>query len=62
MNKNDKSLARCIKEQKKKKRERAPLNKIRNEKLEVANETTEKQRMTRDYYNKLGTWKNWTNF
>ena len=45
INKIDKPLARCIK----KKRKRAKINKIQNEK-EVTTNTTEIQRITRDYY------------
>ena len=46
INKIDKPLARLIK----KKRERAQINKIRNEKGEVTTDTTEIQRIIRDYY------------
>ena len=42
----DKPLARLIK----KKRERTQINKIRNEKQEVTMDTTEIQRLLRDYY------------
>ena len=49
MNKIDKPLARLIK----KKRESAQINKIRNEKGEVTMDTTEIQRIIRDYYEKL---------
>ena len=42
-------LARLIK----KKRERAQINKIRNEKGEVTMDTTEIQRIIRDYYKQL---------
>lgn len=48
-NKMDKPLARPIK----KKRERTQINKIRNEKGEVATDITEIQRITRDYYMQL---------
>ena len=41
-----KPLARLIK----KKRERTQINKIRNEKQEVTMDTTEIQRLLRDYY------------
>ena len=41
-----KSLARLIK----KKRERTQINKIRNEKREITTDTTEIQRIIRDYY------------
>ena len=61
-NKIDKHLARIIK----KKRARTQINKIRNEKGEVTNDTTEIQRIIKDYYkqlyaNKMTTWKKWTN-
>ena len=36
-----------------KKRERAQINKIRNEKGEVTSDTTEIQRIIRDYYKQL---------
>ena len=49
INKIDKPLARFIK----KKRERAKINKIRNEKGEVTMDTTEIQRIIRDYYKQL---------
>ena len=49
INKIDKPLARLIL----KKRERAEINKIRNEKGEVTMDTTEIQRTIRDYYNQL---------
>ena len=49
INKIDKPLARHIK----KKRERAPINKIRNEKGEVTTDTTEIQSILRDYYKQL---------
>ena len=48
INKIDKPLARLIK----KKRERVQMNKIRNEKGDVTMDTTEIQRIIRDYYNK----------
>ena len=58
INKIDKPLARLIK----KKRERTQINTIRNEKGEITTDTTELQRMIRDYYkqlyaNKMDTWK-----
>ena len=61
INKIDKPLARLIE----KKRERAQINKIRNEK-EVTMDTTEIQKIIRDYLkqlyaNKMATWKKWTN-
>ena len=46
INKIDKPLARLIK----KKRERTQINKIRNENGEVTMDTTEIQRILRDYY------------
>ena len=49
-NKIDKPLAR-VKE--KKKRERAQISSIRNEKGEVTTDTTEIQRIIRDYYKQL---------
>ena len=42
-------LARLIK----KKRKRAQINKIRNENGEVTTDTTEMQRIIRDYYEQL---------
>ena len=45
----DKTLARLIK----KKRERIQINKRRKEKGEVTMDTTEIQRVIRDYYKKL---------
>ena len=49
INKIDKPLARLIK----KKRERAHIYKLRKEKGEVTTETTEIQRIMRDYYKQL---------
>ena len=49
INKTDKPLAKLIK----KKRERAQINKIRNEKGEVTTDTTEIQSILRDYYKQL---------
>ena len=49
INKIDKPLARLIKQ----KRERTQINKIRNEKGEVTTDTTEIQRIIRDYYMQL---------
>ena len=46
INKMDKPLARFIK----KKREKNQINKIRNEKGEVATDNAEIQRIIRDYY------------
>ena len=46
INKTNKTLATLIKE----KRERTQINKIRNEKGEVTIDTTEIQRIIRDYY------------
>ena len=53
INKIDKPLARLIKEKKKKKTETNHINKIRNEKGEVAKDNTEIQRIKREYYEKL---------
>ena len=47
----DKPLARLIKE----KRERIQINTIRNERREVTTDTTETQRIIRDYYKKFDT-------
>ena len=49
INKIDKPLVRLIK----KKRERTEINKIRNEKGEFTIDTTEIQRIIRDYYKQL---------
>ena len=49
INKIDKPLARLIKEE----REKTQINRIRNEKGEVTTETTEIQRIMRDYYKQL---------
>ena len=49
MNKIDKPLARLSK----KKRERTQINKIRNEKGESKTDTSEAQRIIRDYYKQL---------
>ena len=49
VNKTDKPLARLIKKQ----RENNQINKIRNENGEKTTDNTEKQRITRDYYQKL---------
>ena len=49
INKIDKPLARLIK----KKRERTQINKVRNEKEEVTTDTTEIQRIIREYYKQL---------
>ena len=49
VNKIDKPLVRLVR----KKRERTQINKIRNEKGEVTTDTTEIQRILRDYYKQL---------
>ena len=49
INKIDKPLARLIK----KKREKNPINRIRNEKGEVTTDNAEVQRIKRDYYEQL---------
>ena len=49
INKIDKPLARIIKV----KREKTQINRIRNEKGEVTTDTTEIQRIMRDYYKQL---------
>ena len=49
INKIDKPLARLIKKNK----ERIQINKIRNEKREIANDTAEVQRIKREYYKQL---------
>ena len=49
INKVDKSLARLIK----KKRKKNQLNKIRNEKGEIATDNAEMQRIIRDFYEQL---------
>ena len=49
INKIDKPLARLIK----KKKERTQISRIRNEKGEVTTDTTEIQRIIRDYYKQL---------
>ena len=49
INKTDKHLDRFIK----KKRDRTQINKIRNEKVEVTMDTTDIQRIIRDYYKQL---------
>ena len=51
INKMDKSLTRLIKI----KRERTQINKIRNERGEITSDTTEIQRIVRNYYEKLYT-------
>ena len=61
INKIDKPLARLIK----KKREKNPINRIRNEKGEVTTDNVEIQRIIGDYYEQLYgikwlTWKKWT--
>ena len=54
INKIDKALARLIK----KKREKAQINRIRNEKGEVTTDTAEIKRILRDYYKQLYAKKN----
>ena len=49
LKKPDKPLARFIK----KKRERMEINKIRNEKGEITTDTSEIQKIMRDYYKQL---------
>ena len=49
INKIDKPLARLIK----KKREKTQIKRIRNEKAEVTTDTSEIQRIIRDYYKQL---------
>ena len=49
INKIDKALARLIK----KKREKNPINKLRNEKGEVTKDNAEIQRIIRDYYEQM---------
>ena len=49
MNKIDKPLSRLIK----KKRERIQINTIRNERGEITTDTTEIQRIVRNYYKEL---------
>ena len=49
INKIDKSLARLTK----KKRERAQINKIRNERGEITMDTTELQRIKTEFYEQL---------
>ena len=49
INKIDKPLTRLIK----KKRERTQINKIRSEKGEITTDTTEIQRVLKDYYKQL---------
>ena len=51
INKIDKPLARLIK----KKREKTQINRMRNEKGEVTTDTTEIQRIMRDYYKQVYT-------
>ena len=62
INKIDKPLARLIKKQ----RENNEINKIRNENGKITADSTEIQRIIKDYYwqlyaNKWTTWKKWTN-
>ena len=49
INKTDKPLARLIK----KKREKTEINRMRNEKGEVTTDTSEIQRIMRDYHKQL---------
>ena len=49
INKTDKPLTRLMKE----KRERTQINKIRNERGDVTTDTTEIQRIVRNYYEQL---------
>ena len=57
INNGDKALARLSK----KKRERAQINKIRNEKGEVTSDTAEAQRIIRNYYMQINICQiNWT--
>ena len=63
INKIDKPLARLIK----RKREKTQINRIRNEKGEVKTDTTEIQRIMRDYYkqlyaNKMDNWEEMEKF
>ena len=63
INRIDKPLAELIK---KKKGGGTQINKIKNEKEKVTNDSTEVQRIKRDYYeqlyaNKMDNLKNWTN-
>ena len=53
INKIDKPLARLIKKQKTKQREKNQIKKIRNENGEITTDNTEIQRIIRDYYQKL---------
>ena len=53
INKIDKPLVRLIK----KKMERMQINKIRNEKVEITKDSTEIQRIIRDYYKQLYAYK-----
>ena len=62
INRIDKPLAELIK----KKKGGTQINKIKNEKEKVTNDSTEMQRIKRDYYeqlyaNKMDNLKNWTN-
>ena len=62
INKIDKPLARLIRKQ----REKNQINEIKNENGEITADSTEIQRIIRDYYQqfmpiKWTTWKKWTN-
>ena len=53
INKIDKPLARLIKKQKTKQREKNQIKKIRNENGEITTDNTEIQRIRKDYYQQL---------
>ena len=56
INKIDKPLSRLIK----RKREKTPINKIRNERGEITTDTTEIRKIVRNFYEKLYA-KKWDN-